>query len=198
MDDKTIKTYNYKAEEYKMETDDFWQRFPSKFIDFFISELKGKKLLDIGSGPGRDAEIFRTAGLDVTCIDASEAMVKMTKDKGFDSILGNFNQIPFDDLFFDGVWSYTALLHVHKKDIGGAFEEIYRVMNSGSVLGLGLIEGIGEETKISMGEDYPRHFSYFSKEEVQELALGCGMEEIYFERHLVKTKKYLHFIFKKN
>lgn len=197
MDEKTIITYNKKAVQYKKETDDFWQRFPSGFMDTFIKELSGKKVLDIGSGPGRDAEIFRKASLNVVCMDASESMVNLTRKMGFESVVGNFTNIPFESEAFDGVWSYTSLLHIHKNDIKEALKEIHRVMKKGSFFGLGLIEGKGEEERFSMGEEYPRLFSYFKKEEIETLARQLNMEGVYFEKHPVNSKIYLHFIFKK-
>lgn len=197
MDQKTINTYNKKAKEYKSETDDFWKRFPSEFINVFKSELRGKKVLDIGSGPGRDAEILRKSGLEVTCVDASTSMVTMTRDMGFESVESGFSEIPFSSESFDGVWSYTSLLHIPKVEAIPALKEIYRIMKVDSVFGLGLIEGDGEEEKYSMGEDYPRHFSYFRREEVEALTMECGMEKVYFERHPVKSKNYLHFVFRK-
>jgi ubiquinone/menaquinone biosynthesis C-methylase UbiE len=116
MDKETINTYNKMAKDYDLETEDFWKRFPHTFLDKFI-ELSGQKIIDIGSGPGRDGLLLQGAGKDVVCLDASEAMIKISSDKGLRSILGDFNDLPFEDQSFDAVWSYTALLHVPKKSV---------------------------------------------------------------------------------
>ena len=76
MDKKTIDTYNELAQEYDDETKDFWERFPRSILDNFIKLAKGS-VLDVGSRPGRDGLILQQHGLSVTCIDASEAMVKL-------------------------------------------------------------------------------------------------------------------------
>jgi len=58
MDQKTIDTYNELAKEYDMETLDFWDRFPRTIIDKFTELTKGK-VLDVGSGSGRDGLILK-------------------------------------------------------------------------------------------------------------------------------------------
>ncbi|MBA3732786.1 class I SAM-dependent methyltransferase [Patescibacteria group bacterium] len=197
MDETTIKTYNNKADEYTLETDDFWERFPSPFTNEFTKLVKGK-VLDIGSGSGRDAKIFTDNALDVICLDASESMVKISKSRGFDSVVGNFLSLPFEDKSFDGVWAYTSLLHIHKNEIKVAINEIKRVLKDKGIFGLGLIEGEGEEIRLSMGEDSPRLFTYFQKKEVEDILSDCGFKEIYFEKLSVKAKTYLQFLFEKS
>ena len=61
MDEKTIKTYNQMAKEYEDETVDFWKRFPRTFFDKFAELVKGK-VLDVGSGPGRDGLLLKERG----------------------------------------------------------------------------------------------------------------------------------------
>src|SRR3989344_4621238 len=116
MDKQTINTYNKMAKEYDDETVDFWDRFPRTFLDKFI-ELSGNKIVDVGSGPGRDGLLIQQSGKEVVCVDASEAMVKLSSERGLESILAEFNNLPFDNESFDGVWSYTAILYTPKKSI---------------------------------------------------------------------------------
>ncbi len=196
MDSKTIDTYNKLAREYDEETADFWDRFPRTIIDAFV-KAGPKKVLDIGSGPGRDAVILKTAGLDVTCLDASEAMVTMTKEKGIVSVLGDFMNLPFPDGNFDGVWAYTSLLHIPKTDLKKALGEIFRVLKSGGVLGLGFIEGDFEGYRESSGVGLPRYFAFYQKEEVEALLRECGFELFFFETFKPRNKNYLHFLAKK-
>jgi len=96
MDQQTINTYNQLAKEYDAETTDFWDRFPRTFFDKFI-ELSKEKILDVGSGSGRDGLILQKAGLDVICLDASESMIRISTERGLKSILGDFNSLPFEN-----------------------------------------------------------------------------------------------------
>jgi ubiquinone/menaquinone biosynthesis C-methylase UbiE len=196
MDKQTIDTYNKLAIEYDLETADFWERFPRTFFDKFV-ELVGKKILDVGSGPGRDALILKEKGLEVICLDASEEMVKICSEKGLSAIVGDFNNLPFPDNSFDGVWAYTSLLHISKSEIYKPITEIKRVLKNGGLFGLGLIEGEGEIYKETAGVNMPRLFSFYQEEEIKNLLKENGFEIIYFQIFKPNTKNYLNFISKK-
>ncbi|MEI6480174.1 MAG: methyltransferase domain-containing protein [bacterium] len=195
MDDKTINTYNLLATDYDNETIDFWERFPPTIINEFVSNTKKLgRVLNVGSGPGRDGLILQKNGLDVTCLDASEAMVKMCKERGLISLVGDFNKMPFENEVFDGVWAYTSLLHVPKEKIDISMSEIVRVLKKGGVLGLGLIEGDFNDYRESSGVGMPRWFSFYTKEEVEKLLQKFGFEIVHFEQFKPASKNYLNFI----
>lgn len=196
MDQKTIDTYNRMAQEYDDETSIFWEKFPRTFLDQFIA-TSGTRILNSGSGPGRDALLLQEAGKDVVCLDASEEMVRLSSGRGLESVVGNFMQLPFPRASFDGVWAYTSLLHVAKADAGTAMKEIRRVLGEGGVLGLGLIEGEGESYRENLGAGMPRWFSYYSRQEIEALAQEHGFELVYFESFYPGPRQYLNFIFRK-
>ncbi len=196
MDSKTIITYNKLAKEYDEETADFWDKFPRDSFNEFTKRVTGR-VLDIGSGPGRDGLILKNNGLDVVCLDASESMVKMSSEKGLESVLGDFNNLPFDDGSFDGAWAYTSLLHVPKSEVQKSLAEIYRVLNLDGVLGLGLIEGDTEEYRESSGVNLPRLFSFYRKEEVESLLANNGFEILYFDTFKPGSRNYLNFVARK-
>lgn len=196
MDIKTINTYNILAKEYDDETADFWDKFPQDFFYEFIKLVQGR-VLDVGSGPGRDGLILKGKGLDVVCLDASEAMVKMSSEKGLESVLGDFNNLPFAGEFFGGVWAYTSLLHVPKSEVEKSIKEIYRVLNSEGILGLGLIEGNTEGYRESSGVGMPRWFSFYTKEEVEILLKNNGFEILHFDFFKPGSRNYLNFIVRK-
>lgn len=195
MDEKTIKTYNEMAEEYDEETKDFWTRFPVTIIENFYNHIDGsKKILDLGSGPGRDGLILKNKGLNVVCLDASIKMVDFCKEKGLEAIQGDLLDIPFEDNFFDGVWSYTSLLHIKKDQIDKAILEIKRVVKTNGVIGIGLIEGEGELYRESSGVNKPRWFAFYTKNELEEIFEKHNLEIIYFEDFTPSSKKYLNYI----
>lgn len=193
MDLVTIATYNQLAQAYDDETVDFWDRFPGEFIDEFVDRASGN-VLNVGSGPGRDSVLLRDRGLNVTCLDASEAMIAMTEVQGFRSVLGDFEAMPFADGEFDGVWAYTSLLHVPKAEIGTSMKEISRVLKSGGVLALGMIEGEFDGYRSSSGIDAQRWFSFYTKSEIEEILERNGFEIVYFAEYKPGTKNYLNFI----
>ncbi|NNM83882.1 class I SAM-dependent methyltransferase [Candidatus Parcubacteria bacterium] len=196
MDKRTIDTYNLLAKEYDEETVGFWERFPRTFIDKF-AELSHGRVLDIGSGPGRDGLILKDKGLEVVCIDASSAMVELSAARGLESIMGDFTALPFPSESFEAVWAYTSLLHVPKSGIATALAEIGRVLKHQGIFGLGLIEGDEEMYRESSGIGRSRWFSYYDKEEVDALLQQHGFTTLYFEQFKPGSKNYLNFISKK-
>lgn len=196
MDKQTIDTYNKLAKEYDKETAGFWEEFPRTFLDEFI-KLSGKKTLDVGSGPGRDGLLLQKGGKEVVCLDASVEMVKLSSDKGLESIVGDFNNLPFEDSSFDSVWAYTSLLHVPKNSITTPLKEMDRVLVPAGILALGFIEGDTELYRESAGVDLPRWFSFYKKEEVVSLLEKNGFKLIYFETFKPRSRNYLNFIFQK-
>lgn len=197
MDAKTIETYNQMALEYDAETTDFWNRFPHTIIDTFADATHGR-VLDVGSGPGRDGLILQQKGLGIICLDASSAMVELSTSRGLESVVGDLCTLPFPNESFNGVWAYTSLLHIPKTQVGTALSEIARVLKKGGTFGLGLIEGDDELYRESSGKNQPRWFSYYRKVEVEELLRAHGFSIFYFEQFKPGPRNYLNFISRKD
>ena len=193
MDDKTIYAYNQMAQKYDEETSDFWERFPRTFLDEF-SRLTQGKVLDVGSGPGRDGLLLQRLGLEVLCFDASETMVNICRSKGLEAVAGDFNMLPFENASFDGVWAYTSLLHTPKNEILVPLREIKRVLKTNGIFGLGIIEGEGEEYKQSPKVTLPRLFGYYQKDEVEKILRELDFDVVYFEQFKPGKHDYLNFI----
>lgn len=193
MDARTIDAYNQFARVYNDETEDFWNRFPRELINEFADRVSGA-VLNVGSGPGRDGVLLRDRGLDVTCFDASEAMIAMTELQGFRSILGNFESMPFADGEFDGVWAYTSLLHVPKAEIDISMKEISRILRSGGVFAIGMREGDFDGYRSSSEINELRWFSFYTKSEIEEILKRNGFEVAHFAEYKPGTKNYLNFI----
>jgi ubiquinone/menaquinone biosynthesis C-methylase UbiE len=64
-------------------------------IESFLYNLAGKKILDLGYGPGRDAICFQNKGFDVTCVDISTEMIKLCKEKGLKAFVMDFENLDF-------------------------------------------------------------------------------------------------------
>lgn len=198
MDKQTIDTYNQLAKEYDEETTYFWDEFPREYIKTFAEQVGKGKVLNVGSGPGRDGLLLKESGLAVVCLDASSTMVELSARRGLETVLGDFLNLPFDDESFAGVWAYTSLLHIPKAEVGRSLMEIHRVLKPGGVFGLGLIEGDAEMYRESSGVKQPRWFSYYSQVEVASLLKQYGFEISHEGNFHPKTRNYLHFISNKS
>lgn len=195
MDRLTVKTYDRQAGAYDIATTDFWERFPETFIkEFSVSVAGDGQVLNIGSGPGRDATLLHETGLEVICLDASRTMTEMTALRGLKSVRADFKHIPFKDSVFDGVWAYTSLPHVPKTEFHLALREVRRVLRPGAVFGLGVIEGSGEGYERYDTLDEERWFSYYHSGELEALLERNDFSPEYKESFKPGTRNYLNFI----
>lgn len=77
-DCKTKESYNLTALKYAQKVQGL---MPIQEMEKFINLLPSRaKILDIGSGPGRDAKVFGEKGLSVIGIDFSTSMIQPAND----------------------------------------------------------------------------------------------------------------------
>lgn len=99
---------------------EMWGLEPAKSAvltkDFFISNSV-KNMLIPGIGYGRNAQIFRNNGIEVTGIEISQTAIDIAK-KHFGKDLtiyhGSVTEMPFDKKLYDGIFCY-ALIHLLDK-----------------------------------------------------------------------------------
>jgi len=104
-----------------------------------VNDLKGKKVLEIGSGAGAHSALFSQMGAHMFSMDITLDRVLATAEK-LDMIhdnpknvclQGDAESLPFSDNFFEIVYS-NGVLH-HTPRIDKAIEEVYRVLRPGGM-----------------------------------------------------------------
>lgn len=106
------------------------ERFSLAYWDF--AAYRGKRVLDIGCGPGWFATKYAAAGAEVTAVDLTERAVTLTRGqlglKGLQATVrqANAEELPFPDASFDLVFSSGVLHHTPRPD--KAFREAFRVL----------------------------------------------------------------------
>lgn len=192
-DNATIGAYNKFANVYDAEVVDFWNNFPPTILKAFKNNLPGKRVLDLGSGTGRDALLLRNMGCEVECVDGSEVMVQLTRSMGFESRKVRFEDFVLSPESYDGVWAYTSLLHVSKEIMKRSLVEVARGLVPNGLLLLGMIEGDFEgmvERKTM--PDVARYFKYYSEAELDQMVLPLGFKKIFEGRYSPASKTYLN------
>ena len=104
---------------------------------------KGAKILDCGSGPGQDSEVFVKLGFNVTGIDITTKFVEMASGRVPEA---NFIQMDMMDInlpsdTFDGVWVSFSLLHIHQTDVPKVLSNIKRIMKINGKMMIALHRG---------------------------------------------------------
>lgn len=95
-------------------------------------QLKGKKVLDIGAGPGVIAEVAKKKGIEVVSLDMNPEMWKSEGKQIFDVpyVKADAEKLPFQDKSFDFVISHAGPLTLgsSKEFIIEALREAKRVL----------------------------------------------------------------------
>ncbi|KTG10049.1 ubiquinone biosynthesis methyltransferase UbiE [Haloprofundus marisrubri] len=156
---------------YERNAESFVEKYRSesiaaRFGDEFRAALPGKRVLDVGCGPGADSETFSAAGYDVTGIDLTPSFVESAHESvpAASFVRGDMRELPFRDETFDGVWSCASFHHVGRSDAPGILREFERVLAPDGVVYL----------SVKRGEKS-----------------GCDADGRYFERYLAEDVRSL-------
>lgn len=164
----TKTTYELIAKQYEAIRMDM--KYVKEDIDKFISLLDGKRVLDVGCGPGRDLKYFLQKGLDPTGVDFADSFIKIAKKNApqADIIKMDMRSLDFHEAAFDGVWACGSLLHIPKYEVNHVLKNIYKVLKSGGVLYVSVIEG-GEEVMFEDKKNHPGYERFFARYSTDEL-----------------------------
>lgn len=101
-----------------------------KIIKDNIFIMPNSLILDLGCGPYFSDWAHDSAGKAVKCkvigIDSSRELLKIAEKKGIKTVLGKAESLPFDDYYFDCIFSITAMQNFD--DLEKAASEIKRVL----------------------------------------------------------------------
>jgi len=139
-----------------------------RVIDAFL-HAEVREVLEIGAGPGTDAQAFVAAGLAMTCADLSPVSVRLCRDKGLEAVVMDFGDLRFPDERFDAVYANNCLLHVPAAELLGVLREIRRVLRPGGLFFYGTYGGRDHEGIYAKDAYRPqRFFSFRTDERLQE------------------------------
>ena len=149
--------------------------------DAFISSLEpNRRILEIGIGPGRDAEAFVRAAHTVTGVDLSPVHARLATSVGAHAVVATARALPFPHQAFDVVWSMSTLMHVPDNAIDAALAEIARVLAPAGVAVIGVWGGADVEEHLHNPRyDPPRLFARRSSERWKEMLRRIGTIERY-------------------
>lgn len=130
------KLYDEIGKDYMEGQTDFYTErddSPTAFIKESLGNLRGKTVLDLGCGHGKDLRMFREMGAkEVYGADPSEYMISEAKKKARPEdklFVASSESLPFPDRFFDAIASRFVLHYL--EDFKKTYHEVARVMKSG-------------------------------------------------------------------
>ena len=131
----------------------------------------GRRLLEVGAGPGHDSAFFVAAGLDVVATDLSPAMVEYCRAKGVDARVMDVLALDFPPASFDAIYTVNCLLHVPDADLPAALADLAALMRPTGLMYLGVWGGRDHEGTLDEDDHQPkRFFAMRTDEQIQEYA----------------------------
>ena len=140
--ERTREYYERNAESYFKATRD---ADLSPLYDRFTKRLpQGARILDAGSGSGRDTLAFLQRGYAVSAFDSSPALCELsTWITGVRTRVLRFQELE-DEEEYDGIWACASLLHVPQAQLPDAISRLVRALKLGGVLYMSFKHGAGE------------------------------------------------------
>jgi SAM-dependent methyltransferase len=177
---ETVRAYDRDAQAYAART----AAMPASVradMEHLATQLgSGARVLEIGSGGGRDALLMEELGLVVRRTDVTPGFVALLRGQGHPCDLLD----PLvDDLAspggpYDAVWANASLLHVDRDDLPTVLTRIARVTRPGGLLRASFKEGDGEGWSTHGTISGPRHFTYWRATDLEVVAAGSGWTDV--------------------
>jgi len=151
------------------------------------------KILEIGSGVGRDALYVQSLGYRVQCSDALPHFVNYMRSKGLDAIPLN---ILTDNIAhnYDLIFSNAVLLHCTPRDMEEVLYKIFHALNDKGRFSFTLKAGEGEEWSNKRLKEAMRYFCFWQEAPIRHLLTQVGFTKISIEESLtpVHPDPWLH------
>lgn len=153
------------------------------------ARVPGGRVLELGSGPGREADYLEQLGVHVDRTDATAAFVDALRARGHDARLldarGDLGG-PYDAIFANAV-----LLHLDRDDLETVARSCYDAVRPGGLIAATFKEGDGEawsEAKL----EAPRWFVYWREQPLRELFERAGWQVERIDHIAGRTEPWLH------
>ena len=179
----TVRAYDLDAVAYAEQAAELPAHLCRQLEELAAELGPGARVLEIGSGGGRDAAALEDLGLDVRRTDITPAFVALLREAGHEAYLVDplTDDLSTPDGPYDAVWANASLLHVARADLGVVLARLAEVTRPGGLLRIALKQGDGEgwSTHGSIGN--PRHFTYWQAEPLRAVVADAGWGQVRIE-----------------
>lgn len=183
----TVASYDASAEAYRAGVPGM-PGLVAAAVERFVAALpQGARVLEVGSGSGRDAAELETRGLSVRRTDITPGFVRLLRGEGHEADLldplTDDLADPARDAPYDGVWASASLLHVRREDLPEVLARLAAATRAGGVLHLAVKEGDGARFSTHGSVAGPRHFTFWREVPLRGVLGDAGWQVEELERH---------------
>lgn len=162
------------------------------FLDRLIDRLNGHSVLELGSGPGTDADYLERGGVRVVRTDAAGAFVEMMRARGVEARRLDVRRDPLGGPY-DAVLANAVLLHLTPTQLRDALLRLRGAVRDGGLLAFTVKEGDGAGWSTAK-LDLPRRFTFWREDGLRALLLETGWAIDSFEHVPGPADDWLHVI----
>lgn len=174
---ETIDSYNLAVNTYIEESPQFVTDELKVWIDGVLSRLnKDAKILEIGSGSGKDAAYFKSQGFIMELTDASKGFVEYLKNKNYDARVFNVLADEINSRY-DLVFADAVFLHFTEDELRTVLMKVHTALYTTGQLAFTVKVGDGDEsTTRKLG--HARYFHYWQEDDITALLKQTGYSNI--------------------
>lgn len=148
-DQETVLSYDLAANEYAAEAAHMPDWVANEISAFAVDLGAGARVLEIGSGGGRDAPVLEALGISVRLTDVAQGFVELLRKKGFeaerlDPLTDNLEDPQRPGVPYDGIWACASLIHVAREDLYPVLCRLAAVTRRDGRLHVSVRDGDGE------------------------------------------------------
>jgi protein-L-isoaspartate O-methyltransferase len=175
----TAAAYDAHAEDYAAGTSAMPDEVNANMVRFVDAVGTEARVLEIGTGPGRDAMEMERIGLSVRRTDVSEGFVSRLHAAGYvadrlDPLTDDLTDPLRGGAPYDGVWANASLLHVRRELLPAVLERLAAVTRPGGALHVTLKGGEGARWSVHGNVSAPRYFTFWREDALREVLTAAG------------------------
>jgi SAM-dependent methyltransferase len=132
--ERTLAHYDASAESFREGT---WNHDVSQNTEALLRAIEGSPpftILDLGCGPGRDLEHFKSLGHEAVGLDGARAFVGMARTAGFEVLHQSFLHLSLPPARFHGIFANASLFHVPSPELPRVLRELHAALRPRGVL----------------------------------------------------------------
>ena len=178
--DETVQSSDRDAAEYVASTASMTDAVRARVEALAAHAGPGARVLELGSGGGRDALAMEALGLRVRRTDITPGFVELLRAEGHQCDLVDplVDDLASPEGAYDAVWANASLLHVARQDLPVVLARLASVTRVGGLLLVAVKEGDGDGWSTHGSISSPRHFTYWRAGALRDVVAGAGWTDV--------------------